>query len=105
MILDGLIKTDYPGSLHEPAATYLFPLNWSTLPLSFGLLMSPWGGHAVFPNIYRDMRHPKKYGTSLKVTFSFTVSDPSSLQRPRRKYFYAKDGLSLASQAKLTRFE
>lgn len=34
--------------------------------------MSPWGGHSVFPNIYRDMRHPKKYGRGLKITFSFT---------------------------------
>lgn len=56
----------------KPAATYLFPANWLTLPLSFGLLMSPWGGHGVFPNIYRDMRHPHKYTRAVKVTFSFT---------------------------------
>ena len=37
---------------------------------------APWGGHSVFPNIYRDMRHPKKYGKSLKVTFGFTVGKP-----------------------------
>ncbi|KAI3400989.1 hypothetical protein diail_1197 [Diaporthe ilicicola] len=72
VILDGLIKPNTPGSLLEPAATYLFPANWLTLPLSFGLLMSPWGGHGVFPNIYRDMRHPHKYGRALKITFSFT---------------------------------
>lgn len=34
--------------------------------------MSPWGGHGVFPNIYRDMRHPHKYTRALKITFSFT---------------------------------
>lgn len=34
--------------------------------------MSPWGGHGVFPNIYRDMRHPHKYTRALKATFSFT---------------------------------
>lgn len=51
VILDGLIKQTSPGSLIEPAATYLFPANWLTLPLSFGLLMSPWGGHSVFPNV------------------------------------------------------
>lgn len=56
VIVDGLVKPDSPGSLLQPAATYLFPANWLTLPLSFGLLMSPWGGHGVFPNIYRDMR-------------------------------------------------
>lgn len=51
LILDGLIKTESPGSLIQPAATYIFPENWLTLPLSFGLLMSPWGGHSVFPNV------------------------------------------------------
>ncbi|KAL2289651.1 hypothetical protein FJTKL_01891 [Diaporthe vaccinii] len=72
VIMDGFIKPHAPGSLLEPAATYLFPANWLTLPLSFGLLMSPWGGHGVFPSIYRDMRHPHKYGRALKITFSFT---------------------------------
>lgn len=81
VIVDGLIKPDTPGSLREPAATYLFPLNWSTLPLSFGLLMSPWGGHAVFPNIYRDMRHPHRYSRSLQVTFGFTVSSHNQAWR------------------------
>ncbi|EGS20536.1 putative amino acid transporter protein [Thermochaetoides thermophila DSM 1495] len=72
LILDGFIKPTSPGSLLEPAKTYLFPSNWLTLPLSFGLLMSPWGGHSVFPNIYRDMRHPYRYNQALKITFSFT---------------------------------
>ncbi|KAK4242617.1 vacuolar amino acid transporter 1 [Achaetomium macrosporum] len=72
LILDGFIKPTSPGSLIEPAKTYLFPANWLTLPLSFGLLMSPWGGHSVFPNIYRDMRHPYKYTQALKISFSFT---------------------------------
>ncbi|KAI0883402.1 transmembrane amino acid transporter protein-domain-containing protein [Annulohypoxylon maeteangense] len=73
VILDGLLKPHTPGSLIEPAATYLFPANWLTLPLSFGLLMSPWGGHSVFPNIYRDMRHPYRYKEAVTYTFSFTL--------------------------------
>lgn len=71
---DGFIKPHTPGSLREPAETFLFPSNWLTLPLSFGLLMSPWGGHSVFPNIYRDMRHPHKFPKAVKTTFTFTVS-------------------------------
>lgn len=51
---------------------YLFPDNWLTIPLSFGLLMSPWGGHSVFPNIYRDMRHPFKYRRAVDITYIFT---------------------------------
>ncbi|KAF3810664.1 Vacuolar amino acid transporter 1 [Colletotrichum gloeosporioides] len=70
LVVDGLIKPNTPGSLIEPATTYLFPANWGTLPLSFGLLMSPWGGHSVFPNIYRDMRHPHKYPRAVKTVFS-----------------------------------
>ncbi|KAH7037767.1 transmembrane amino acid transporter protein-domain-containing protein [Microdochium trichocladiopsis] len=72
VILCGLLKATGPGSLIEPAATYLFPANWMTLPLSLGLLMSPWGGHGVFPNIYRDMRHPHKYTRAVSYTFGFT---------------------------------
>ncbi|MCJ1307562.1 hypothetical protein MMC25_001209 [Agyrium rufum] len=73
VFVDGLIKGHSPGSLREPATTYLLPNNWFTLPLSFGLLMSPWGGHSVFPNVYRDMRHPQKYNRSLRYTFGFTL--------------------------------
>lgn len=72
ILIDGFVKQTTPGSLIEPATTYLFPANWLTLPLSFGLLMSPWGGHSVFPNIYRDMRHPHKFGRAVTITFSFT---------------------------------
>ncbi|KAJ4363315.1 hypothetical protein N0V95_001088 [Ascochyta clinopodiicola] len=70
--VDGLIKADAPGSIREPMAQYLFPENWMTIPLSFGLLMSPWGGHSVFPNIYRDMRHPYKYRRGVNITYIFT---------------------------------
>ncbi|KAI9653876.1 MAG: hypothetical protein M1821_006907 [Bathelium mastoideum] len=72
IFIDGFIKPDKPGSLREPATTYLFPTNWATLPLSFGLMMSPWGGHGVFPNIYRDMRHPHKYSRAVNITYVFS---------------------------------
>ncbi|USP75836.1 Vacuolar amino acid transporter 1 [Curvularia clavata] len=70
--IDGLVKPDAPGSIRQPMTQYLFPDNWLTVPLSFGLLMSPWGGHSVFPNIYRDMRHPYKYRKSVNITYIFT---------------------------------
>ena len=74
VIVDGIIKPHQPGSLREPATTTLFPANWATLPISFGILMSPWGGHSVFPNIYRDMRHPFKYRKAVNVTYVFTFT-------------------------------
>ncbi|RMY55671.1 hypothetical protein D0863_13233 [Hortaea werneckii] len=74
IFVDGLIKPHAPGSVREPALTHLFPENWMTLPIAFGILMSPWGGHSVFPNIYRDMRHPYKYRRGVSITYSFTFS-------------------------------
>jgi len=74
VFIDGLIKQDSPGSLWKPAPQHLFPTNWGTLPLSFGLLMSPWGGHSVFPNIYRDMRHPYKYRRGVDISYAFTFT-------------------------------
>ncbi|KAM5371368.1 hypothetical protein ACJZ2D_007967 [Fusarium nematophilum] len=68
ILVDGLIKPDSPGSLREPATTYLFPENWLALPLAYGLLASPWGAHSI----YRDMRHPYKWGKAVNVTFSFS---------------------------------
>lgn len=67
-----MIKPTQPGSIRQPATQYLFPVSWYTVPLSLGLLMSPWGGHSVFPNIYRDMRHPYKYRRSVDITYLFT---------------------------------
>jgi hypothetical protein len=51
VIIDGLVKEHTPGSLWEPATTYLFPSNWLTLPLAYGLLASPWGAHSIFPSV------------------------------------------------------
>ena len=39
VLVDGVVKPDKPGSLRDPATTYLFPKHWTTIPLSFGLLM------------------------------------------------------------------
>ncbi|KAL6864337.1 transmembrane amino acid transporter-like protein [Trichoderma novae-zelandiae] len=72
VIAGGLLKPDAPGSLWEPAATHLLPTNWLAVPLAYGLMLSPWGAHSVFPSIYRDMRHPHKWGRAVGVTFSFS---------------------------------
>lgn len=69
VLIDGLIKPTTPGSLRQPAKTHLFPENWGSFPIAMGILMSPWGGHSVFPNIYRDMRHPYKYRRGVNITY------------------------------------
>ena len=47
LIVDGLLKQHSPGSLREPALTYLFPQDWYFLPLSFGLLMCKFNHHSL----------------------------------------------------------
>ncbi|KAK5723070.1 hypothetical protein LTR17_014032 [Elasticomyces elasticus] len=74
ILIDGLIKPHSPGSLREPAVTHMFPTNWMALPVAIGILMSPWGGHSVFPNIYRDMRHPYKYRKGVDITYVFVFA-------------------------------
>ncbi|KAI7905656.1 transmembrane amino acid transporter protein-domain-containing protein [Cokeromyces recurvatus] len=61
ILYDGLSKPTTPGSLHEMADTTLFPKDWMAVPMSFGLIMAGFAGHAVFPTIYRDMKHPSDY--------------------------------------------
>ncbi len=39
VFVDGFVKPHNPGSLREPAMDNIFPRDWSTLPLSFGLMM------------------------------------------------------------------
>ncbi|KAG0168228.1 hypothetical protein DFQ28_000828 [Apophysomyces sp. BC1034] len=73
MVVDGLSKPDAPGSLLEPADTEIWPSNWMTVPLSFGLIMAGFAGHAVFPTVYRDMENPKKYTTMVNWTYFVTT--------------------------------
>jgi len=72
VFVDGFLKPHSPGSLLQVAKTHAFPKNWRTIPLSLGLFMAPWGGHSVFPAIYKDMRHPHKYGKAVWYTYIFT---------------------------------
>lgn len=79
VLYDGCQKEHAPGSLIEPARTYPLPQSYMSLPVSFGILMSPWGGHSVFPNIYRDMRHPYHYRRAVNITYLFTFGLISSM--------------------------
>ncbi|KAI8064074.1 transmembrane amino acid transporter protein-domain-containing protein [Thamnidium elegans] len=70
---DGISKETRPGSLLDPMDTEIVPYDISNLPLSFGLIMSGFAGHAVFPSIYRDMRDPAKYNSMVDITYFITV--------------------------------
>ncbi|KAM9905653.1 hypothetical protein OXX79_002018 [Metschnikowia pulcherrima] len=69
----GLMAPSSPGSLLHPTSTSLWPSSGPDFLLSLGIFMAPWGGHPVFPELYRDMRHPSKYNRSCNVTFSATI--------------------------------
>ncbi|EGV65077.1 hypothetical protein PSN45_004972 [Yamadazyma tenuis] len=71
----GFTTPDSPGSLINPMPINLFPTNGSVVDvlLSIGMFMAPWGGHPVFPELYKDMKHSFKYERSCGISFTFTV--------------------------------
>ncbi|KAG2184299.1 hypothetical protein INT44_009314 [Umbelopsis vinacea] len=69
LIYDGLTKSHAPGSLLEPADTSIWPEEWNTVPLSFGLIMAGFAGHAVLPSVHHDMEEPKKYNKMVNTTY------------------------------------
>ncbi|KAI8641234.1 transmembrane amino acid transporter protein-domain-containing protein [Parasitella parasitica] len=73
VIYDGISKTEKPGSLLDPMYTEVIPSEMYNLPLSFGLMMAGFAGHAVFPAIYRDMENPKQYEAMVDITYIITV--------------------------------
>ncbi|CAO3597696.1 unnamed protein product [Absidia cylindrospora] len=72
--LDGLTKHTRPGSLWDPMETEWIPSEPFNIPLSFGLLMAVYSGHAVFPSLYRDMAEPKKYDRMVDTTYIITFA-------------------------------
>jgi solute carrier family 32 (vesicular inhibitory amino acid transporter) len=72
VLLEGFGSDGPDGSLWHPAYTTLLPQDWSKMPLSLGLLMSPWTAHAILPNLYRDMAEPAKYGRAVGWAFGGT---------------------------------
>lgn len=72
IVICGLTSVDSPGSLLVSAATTMWPKNAMDVMLSLGIFMCLWGGHPVFPELYRDMRHPSKYKKCAITSFSTT---------------------------------
>ncbi|SAL95516.1 hypothetical protein [Absidia glauca] len=74
VVLDGLTKKTHPGSLWDPMETEWIPSEPFNIPLSFGLLMAVYSGHAVFPSLYRDMAEPKTYDRMVDTTYVITFT-------------------------------
>ncbi|CAH2355861.1 vacuolar amino acid transporter 1 [[Candida] railenensis] len=69
----GIIKQDSPGSLIDFMPTNLYPQSFPDLLLSIGIFLSPFGGHAIFPNLKSDMRHPYKFSKTLFPTYFISI--------------------------------
>jgi hypothetical protein len=72
VLIDGLTTTEQPGSLLRPEQTNLWCRHLFKLPISFGLIMSGFAGHAVFPNIYREMKEPHRFTSLLNTSYIIT---------------------------------
>ncbi|CAB4416747.1 unnamed protein product [Rhizophagus irregularis] len=73
MVIDGFAKREMPGSLVDPMETDWLPFQWYNVPMSFGLIMAGFTGHAVFPSVYRDMQNPKQYPKMVNYTYMLTT--------------------------------
>lgn len=72
--ISGFYKFDKPGSLINFMPTNLWPTSLINLLFSLGLFLAPWGGHATFPEIYRDQLIPEDFNKCMNKSFSFSFS-------------------------------
>ncbi|KAI8088780.1 transmembrane amino acid transporter protein-domain-containing protein [Halteromyces radiatus] len=73
VVVDGVSKSDAPGSLISPSETSMWPVDLMKVPLSFGLIMAAFAGGAVFPTVYRDMANPKQFNTVVNFSYLTTA--------------------------------
>lgn len=71
LFYNGLNKFEKPGSLIEVQDTRLWPENWLEVPVNFGAIIFCFSGHAVFPDVYRQMKKPQQYNRLINVTYTF----------------------------------
>ncbi|KAJ6501847.1 transmembrane amino acid transporter protein-domain-containing protein, partial [Mycena vulgaris] len=81
ILVDGVSKTESPGSLWSPAETSVGIDNWNHLGIAFGLFMagvpvslSDFSGHAVIPSLARDMTDPSEFNKMINWAFIVATS-------------------------------
>ncbi|PVH17839.1 uncharacterized protein CXQ87_000738 [Candidozyma duobushaemuli] len=52
--------------------TNLWPKSIPDVFAAVGIIMAPFSGHAIFPNLKNDMRHPHKFTNTLVTTYTLT---------------------------------
>ncbi|KAK8869698.1 hypothetical protein IAR55_000266 [Kwoniella newhampshirensis] len=74
LIFTGIATPSYPGSIRDPAPTDLWPTHGPVkLGISFGLLISGFGGHFLVPNLIRDMKHPEQADRVCEVAYGICM--------------------------------
>ncbi|XAO22634.1 hypothetical protein I312_101407 [Cryptococcus bacillisporus CA1280] len=74
LIFTGLATPSSPGSVLDPAPTDLWPAQgFVKLGLSFGLLISGFGGHFLIPNLIRDMKRPEQADRVCEVAYAICI--------------------------------
>ncbi|WWD16037.1 hypothetical protein CI109_100462 [Kwoniella shandongensis] len=74
LIFTGIATPSYPGSIRDPAPTDLWPVHGPVkLGISFGLLISGFGGHFLVPNLIRDMKHPEQADRVCEVAYGICM--------------------------------
>ncbi|RLV92798.1 Vacuolar amino acid transporter 1 [Spathaspora sp. JA1] len=79
VMMCGFLKPTAPGSLLQIMPTNLWPESIPNFLLAIGILMAPFGGHAIFPNLKSDMRHPYKFNKTLRYTYFITLITDCSM--------------------------
>ncbi|EGW30222.1 uncharacterized protein SPAPADRAFT_63841 [Spathaspora passalidarum NRRL Y-27907] len=79
VMICGFLKPTSPGSLLQIMPTNLWPQSIPDFLLAIGILMAPFGGHAIFPNLKSDMRHPYKFNKTLRYTYFITLITDCSM--------------------------
>ncbi|OCF36492.1 solute carrier family 32 (vesicular inhibitory amino acid transporter) [Kwoniella heveanensis BCC8398] len=75
LIFTGIATPTSPGSIRHPAPTDLWPPHgFIKLGLSFGLLISGFGGHFLVPNLIRDMKHPEQADRVVEVAYGICMA-------------------------------
>ncbi|KAJ7662895.1 transmembrane amino acid transporter protein-domain-containing protein [Mycena rosella] len=74
ILVDGVSKTESPGSLWSPAETSIGIDNWNHLGIAFGLFMAGFSGHAVIPSLARDMVDPSEFNRMINWAFIVATS-------------------------------
>ena len=72
VVSEGFSKKSSPGSILHPDHTSMFEL--STFPMSIGLYMSGFAGHAVFPSVLASMKHQESYNSVIFLSYIISVS-------------------------------